>query len=165
MPRCARASGIIGVAMFKERFWQRREAGVQRLDETVGPLERRVLDRLWARPTRASVRDLQSDFPSTAYTTLMTTLDRLYRKGWLARVKEGRAFFYQPRSTREELASELARRAFERVIRNGNVVLKPVLSTLVDAVSEHDAEALDELERLVRERRDLDRRKRGEGAS
>jgi predicted transcriptional regulator len=75
----------------------------------------------------------------------------------------GRAFFYEPRSTREELASELARRAFERVLVTGNVVLKPVLSTLVDAVSEHDADALDELERLVRERRDLDREKRRGG--
>jgi predicted transcriptional regulator len=151
--------------MFKERFWQRREAAVRRVDETVGPLERRVLDRLWARPTRACVRDLQPDFPSTAYTTLMTTLDRLYRKGWLARVKVGRAFFYTPRSSREELASELARRTFERLLGTGNVVLKPVLSTLVDAVSEHDAAALDELERLVRERRDLDRGRRRGGAS
>ena len=151
--------------MFRELFWQRREAEVQRLDETVGPLERRVLDCLWARPTRASVRDLQPDFPSTAYTTLMTTLDRLYRKGWLARAKVGRAFFYEPRSSREELALELARRAFQRVLGTGNVVLRPVLSTLVDAVSEHDAEALDELERLVRERRDLERGKRRGGAS
>jgi predicted transcriptional regulator len=151
--------------MFKERFWQRPESGVQRLDETVGPLERRVLDRLWARPTRACVRDLQPDFPSTAYTTLMTTLDRLYRKGWLARIKVGRAFFYEPRLSQEELASELARRAFERALGAGNVVLKPVLSTLVDAVSQYDAEALDELERLVRERRVLDRGKGRGGTS
>ena len=164
-PRVVPGSGIIGLAMFKERFWQRRGAEVQRLDETVGPLEFRVLDRLWARQTRASVRDLLPDFPSTAYTTLMTTLDRLYRKGWLARTKVDRAFFYEPRSSREELAMELVRRAFQRVLGTGNVVLRPVLSTLVDAVSEHDAEALDELEHLVRERRDLDRGKRRGGAS
>jgi predicted transcriptional regulator len=150
--------------MFKERFWPRREREVPRLDEPVGPLERRVLDHLWARQTRASVRDLQPDFPSTAYTTLMTTLDRLYRKGWLARVKVGRAFFYQPRSTREEAAGEMARRAFERVLGTGNVLLRPVLSTLVDAVSRHDADALDELEQLVRTRRDLDRKTRRRGA-
>jgi predicted transcriptional regulator len=143
--------------MFKERFWPRREGEVRRLDESVGPLERRVLDCLWARTTRASVRDLQPEFPSTAYTTLMTTLDRLHRKGWLARVKEGRAFFYEPRLSREEVASALARQAFERVLGTGHGWLRPVLSTLVDAVSEHDASALDDLERLVRERRDVDR--------
>ncbi|HEX7778752.1 MAG TPA: BlaI/MecI/CopY family transcriptional regulator, partial [Vicinamibacterales bacterium] len=51
-------------------------------DETgrLGPLEWRVLEALWSRTTLASVRDLQPDFPEIAYTTLMTTLDRLYRK-------------------------------------------------------------------------------------
>ena len=150
--------------MFKERFWQRRESDVQRLEEMVGPLEQRVLDCLWARQTRSSVRDLLPDFPSTAYTTLMTTLDRLYRKGWLVRTQVGRAFLYEPRSSREDLALELARRAFQRVLGTGNAVLRPVLSTLIDTVSEHDAAALDELEHLVRERRDLDRGKRRGGA-
>ena len=58
----------------------------------LGPLEWRVLEALWARTTIASVRDLQPEFPDIAYTTLMTTLDRLHRKGVLLREKNGRAF-------------------------------------------------------------------------
>ena len=65
-----------------------------------GPLERRVLDALWAHGHPACVRDLQDRFPGVAYTTLMTTLDRLFRKGVLHRHKEGRAFVYQPTATR-----------------------------------------------------------------
>jgi predicted transcriptional regulator len=61
----------------------------------------------------------------------MTTLDRLHRKGVLERVADGRAFAYRPRVTQAEAA----------------------LSFFVDQVGDLDADALDELERLVRERR------------
>ena len=86
---------------------------------------------LWGRGAALRVRDLQPDFPDIAYTTLMTTLDRLHRKGVLDRVAAGRAFAYRPRFTRAEAA----------------------LSFLVDEVGGLDADTLDELERLVRERR------------
>jgi predicted transcriptional regulator len=97
----------------------------------LGPLEQRVLDALWVRRDHARVRDLQPSFPEIAYTTLMTTLDRLHRKGVVERVLDGRAFAYRPRLTRAEA----------------------VLSFLVDEVGALDADALDALERLVRERR------------
>lgn len=103
----------------------------------LGPLERRVLEALWASAGGARVRDLQPSFPEIAYTTLMTTLDRLHRKGVLERVSEGRAFAYRPRVTRAEAA----------------------LSFFVDQVGDLDAESLDELERLVRARREALERK------
>src|SRR5438477_7558476 len=62
-----------------------------------GPLEWRVLEALWERNDPGSVRDLQPAFAEIAYTTLMTTLDRLHRKGVLDRIKRGRAFFYTAR--------------------------------------------------------------------
>jgi predicted transcriptional regulator len=96
-----------------------------------GPLERRVLEALWGRSSDARVRDLKPSFPEIAYTTLMTTLDRLHRKGVLARVPDGRAYAYRTRITQAEAA----------------------LSFLVEEVGDLDIEALDELERLVRERR------------
>ncbi len=74
------------------------------LQSVFGPLELRVLDALWHRATAACVRDLQPAFPAVAYTTLMTTLDRLYRKGYLLREKSGRAFYYRPRVSREAIA-------------------------------------------------------------
>lgn len=90
-----------------------------------------MLETLWTWAGHARVRDLQPSFPDIAYTTLATTLDRLHRKGVLTRVADGRAFTYRPCVTRAEAA----------------------LSFLVDHVGELDATALDELERLVRERR------------
>ena len=71
---------------------------------------------------------------SVAYTTVMTTMDRLFKKGLLDRRKVGRAFVYRARATRQELENA-------------------ILSSLVDAVSDQDRALLDELERLIREKR------------
>ena len=112
----------------------------------LGPLERRVLEALWQRLEPSSVRALLQCFPNLAYTTLMTTLDRLHRKGWLDRTKSGRAFVYHPRWRRDELA-----RAENRA------VLRPLVSFLVETIDDVDTELLDELEELVRTRRIKDR--------
>jgi predicted transcriptional regulator len=99
------------------------------------------------------VRDLQPAFPGVAYTTLMTTLDRLYRKGTLVRRKEGRAFYYTPRASQQDLVSELAGTTFESLFLGDNVPTRPILSMFVDTVSERDETLLDDLEELVRARR------------
>jgi predicted transcriptional regulator len=124
------------------------------LDATFGPLEIRVLEALWARSAAAAVRDLQPDFPGVAYTTLMTTLDRLFRKGTLARDKRGRAFFYQPKATRDQLISQLAGSAFANLMPGAHEEMRPILSMFVDTVGARDQALLDELESLVRARRD-----------
>lgn len=124
------------------------------LDTVFGPLESRVLDELWSRATAACVRDLQPAFPGVAYTTLMTTLDRLFRKGVLRRDKSGRAFFYLPLSSREELRSQLAGSAFATMLPGDASAVRPILSQFVDAVGDRDRALLDDLEALVRARRD-----------
>ena len=55
----------------------------------LGPLEARLLELLWARPRAATVRELQRACAGLAYTTIMTTLDRLYRKRLLLRHRAG----------------------------------------------------------------------------
>lgn len=118
-----------------------------------GALEGRVLEALWKRDAPASVRDLQADFPETAYTTLMTTLDRLHRKGVLERVKAGRAFLYRPRYSSEELRARLASETLRRLLGADDAAIQPIVSFFVEAVSRRDREVLDDLEQLVRARR------------
>ena len=125
---------------------------------TFGPLEWRVLEALWSRDSSASVRDLQPEFQDIAYTTLMTTLDRLHRKGVLDREKQGRAFVYRPRLTRSQFESARAGDAVKAALRNGGS-LAPLASYLVDAVGDRDRELLDELESLVAQRRAEGRQK------
>jgi predicted transcriptional regulator len=124
-----------------------------------GELEVRVLESLWRRGTPASVRDVREVFPEAAYTTLMTTLDRLYRKGVLERARVGRAFLYRSRYTRSELEALLAANALEAFLGHEPSALRPALSFLVDAFGTRDEALLDELEALVRERREREERK------
>jgi predicted transcriptional regulator len=132
----------------------------RQLESNFGPLEIRVLESLWGRDTPACVRDLQPQFPGVAYTTLMTTLDRLFRKGTLLRTKSGRAFFYRPKLSQQELVSELAGSTFATLLPGDASSVRPILSMFVNTVGKHDHALLDELEKLVRARRD--ELKRGE---
>jgi predicted transcriptional regulator len=118
----------------------------------LGPLELKVLEVLWERNRAATVRNVQPSFPRLAYTTLMTTLDRLYRKGVLRRFRLGRAFGYEPRYSRDELFGQMVSgRVTELLASCGDSTV--LLSTLVEAVGHADAELLDELEALVRAER------------
>ncbi len=125
------------------------------LSSFFGPLETQVLEALWRVGRASSVRDLREFFPGVAYTTLMTTLDRLYKKGVLSRRKAGRAFLYAPLSSREDLEQRLALEALDAILGSfgSPTGMRPLLSTFVDAVSRRDEIFLDELEALVRARR------------
>ena len=121
----------------------------------LGPLEQELLSALWMRGS-ATVREmLDAGGINLAYTTVMTTLDRLYKKQLLNRSAEGRAFRYSPRYTQEELEKEAVGEAIRQLLGSGEAAALP-LSYLVEAVSEHDAGLLDDLQRLLDEkRRDL----------
>jgi predicted transcriptional regulator len=88
-----------------------------------------------------------------AYTTLMTTLDRLYKKRLLSRRKDGRAFIYAPLVTREELEDGIREDVIDGLLGRHATSVEPVLACIVDAVSERDLESLDELERLIKKKR------------
>jgi predicted transcriptional regulator len=122
------------------------------LEAVFGPLEARVLEALWTRDLPATVRDLQPQFALTAYTTLMTTLDRLHRKGVLDREKTGRAFSYRQRWSRADLVARLAGERLGALLAP-DPRLQPLVSFFVDAVTRRDTEVLDELERLIARRR------------
>jgi predicted transcriptional regulator len=126
----------------------------------LGPLEQRVLDHLWRCPEPVTVREVRSALGrDLAYTTVMTTLDRLFKKGLLERTPEGRAFRYAARATREAFSASLVRGLLSRLFRKG-ASAAPLLASLVDAVGDHDRELLPELERLVRQKERLLRRGR-----
>jgi predicted transcriptional regulator len=118
----------------------------------LGPLERQVLDETWRRG-EVSVRDICVAFnEQIAYTTVMTTLDRLFKKHLLDRRKSGRAFLYSPAVSREQLETGIREDVIEGLL-DGTEAIQPVLACIVDAVSEKDRELLDELERLVQEKK------------
>jgi len=118
----------------------------------LGPLEAKVLELLWGKGRALTVRHVLPAFPELAYTTLMTTLDRLYRKGWLIRRQRGRAFAYEPRCSREQLLSELVSGQVTDLLAASGASTA-ILSTLVHCVGRRDAALLDELDALVQAER------------
>jgi BlaI family penicillinase repressor len=132
------------------------------LSQQLGPLEQRMLEALWARGS-ATVRELlENSLPELAYTTVMTTLDRLFKKGLLTRSEEGRAFRYVPRFSCEELHQEAAGHALRQLLDASPASSLP-LSFLVEILGERDAQLLDDLRKLVeRKRRELGQREMGQ---
>jgi predicted transcriptional regulator len=126
----------------------------------LGPLERRVMDLLWSGDER-SVRDVCDQFgPDVAYTTLMTTLDRLFKKGLLTRRKVGRAYHYTAATSRDGFEHHVAADIVVGLLDHHPSTRLPLLSNLVEAVGEQDRQLLDELERLVREKQSELRKRR-----
>ncbi|MEO3870619.1 BlaI/MecI/CopY family transcriptional regulator [Nonomuraea sp. B12E4] len=80
----------------------------------LGELESTIMDRMWSNRRPASVRDVLEDLRrerEIAYTTVMTVMDKLHTKGLLRREPVGRAYVYEPISTKEAYTAELMRHA------------------------------------------------------
>lgn len=88
-----------------------------------------------------------------AYTTVMTTLDRLYKKGLLIRRKDGRAFLYTAKYSPEEMERTIAEDIIGSLFETSSGRVEPVLACIVDSVSDRDRLLLDELERLIMEKK------------
>lgn len=75
-----------------------------------GELEATIMDRLWDLDRPAVVREvadgLRPERPP-AYTTVMTVMETLYRKGWLRRERDGRAWRYTPTRSRSDYTAAL----------------------------------------------------------
>jgi predicted transcriptional regulator len=98
------------------------------------------MDRLWNWNHAATVREVLEDLAAQrriAYTTVMTVMDNLYRKGWLTRELDGKAYRYRPVSSREEYSAELMR---EVLAGSGDEVA--TLLRFVDRMTDQEASAV-----------------------
>jgi predicted transcriptional regulator len=105
-----------------------------------GELEAAIMDRLWELGRPASVREvadeLRPDRPP-AYTTVMTVMENLYRKGWLRRERDGRAWRYTPTRSRSDYTVALMQEALDT-----NPDRRTALAHFVLQLSPHDAALL-----------------------
>jgi predicted transcriptional regulator len=128
---------------------------------SLGPLEIAVMEVLWSRG-ESNVHEVgQSLARPLAYTTVMTTLDRLYKKGLLKRRKAERAFHYMALVTRRELAQRHAGNFLAEVLGGSESMRELLMSSLVDAAGPQDEAILDELERKIQLKRRELREQRG----
>jgi predicted transcriptional regulator len=105
-----------------------------------GELEAVIMHRVWDHSGSVTVRELYDELRNTraiAYTTVMSTMDNLHRKGWLARERDGKAYRYTAVASREEYSARLMR---EALAESGDA--EAVLSHFVAAMDGGQAEAL-----------------------
>jgi predicted transcriptional regulator len=105
-----------------------------------GDLEAAIMDRLWERDTPALVREIVDELRAErplAYTTVMTVMENLHRKGWLRRERDGRAWRYEPTGSRSGYTAALMNDAL-----NTNPDRRTALAHFVLQMSPQDAAAL-----------------------
>ncbi|HEV2615764.1 MAG TPA: BlaI/MecI/CopY family transcriptional regulator [Candidatus Acidoferrales bacterium] len=147
------------------RFLNIRRTQEERADPlqpfALGHLEISVMEILWSRG-ESSVRDVIRQLPrALAYTTVMTTLDRLYKKNLLERRKSERAFLYLPRLSREAWERKRAGDLVADFLAGSQRSSDLLISCLVEAVGQYDKALLDALEKKIRtKRKELFRRGR-----
>jgi predicted transcriptional regulator len=116
-----------------------------------GDLEAVIMHRVWEYGKPVTVRDLFDELSAErtiAYTTVMSTMDNLHRKGWLGRVKEGKAYRYTATASREEYSARLMREALDA---GGDT--EAVLSHFVAQIDSGESEALRSVLRKLRDLR------------
>jgi predicted transcriptional regulator len=120
----------------------------------LGELEAAILGALWDQRRTLSVREvlerLERSGSELAYTTVLTVLDRLHDKGLVAREKDGKAFTYWPKLSREAYLGEQAARMLTEV---EVPVQRDVLMAFLDSAEEADPAVLEELSSLIKARR------------
>ncbi len=123
----------------------------------LGPLEAGVMEVVW-RHGAGDVRQVAARLPRPlAYTTVMTTLDRLYKKGLLERRKRQRAFVYAAKLDRAQWlrhrAGALISAFFAAPPPSPRLGREAMLSCLLEAVESYDAGLLDQLEKRIQAKR------------
>lgn len=117
-----------------------------------GELEAVVMDRIWDRDGTTTVREIFDELAAEreiAYTTVMSTMDNLHTKGWLAREREGKAYRYWPTLTREQHSAQLMRDALD-----GGGRSDLVLTHFLEQISaEESARLRNALQRMARRAR------------
>jgi predicted transcriptional regulator len=138
------------------RFFKDRQAAP---GWALGHLEAEVMEIVWARGQRRVQEVMEALKRPLAYTTVMTTLDRLFKKGLLGRAKQDRAYVYSVRLSRAEWERRRASDLVAGYLSGRGPARELLLSCFLEAVGEHDALLLDELEKEIRKRRrELSRR-------
>ena len=125
----------------------------------LGHLEVAAMEILWKQGESNVHQVAQSLERPLAYTTVMTTLDRLYKKGLLERRKSERAYLYSARQSRQEWEHQAATDFVAGYLVRPHPAGELLISCLVDAVGQQNEKLLDELEKKIRlKRKQLDRR-------
>lgn len=124
--------------------------------EALGNLELNIMRILWESGGWLDVKGVVTKLDDPrAYTTIMTTLVRLHKKGLLDQKKIGRAFVYRPRVTQQAIVKRVLARVTD-LLFNGD--LTKLMPQLIDLDSELTEAQRDRLRAMADEIKDFDKR-------
>ena len=124
------------------------------LETSLFDLEAEIMEIVWDEGASFSVSHIHKHLESRrqiAYTTVMTTITRLFKKGLLTRDKEGKKYIYTAKMSREEFIEATTRQVMESLPQVGKDV---AVAYLVEQIAEADEHELDRLEALIQAKRD-----------
>jgi predicted transcriptional regulator len=131
----------------------RLRPGKKGIELRLHELEAVIMDVIWSRRLSCfavgdvlAILEKQRDI---AYTTVMTTVARLYDKGLLGRERDGKRYLYSPKLTREEFLESTAREVLAEAVGG-----QQAMAMLAEKVSEASSGELDKLEALIQKRRE-----------
>jgi predicted transcriptional regulator len=121
---------------------------------TLFDLEADIMEVVWSNEWSwfavSQVRDALLTQRGIAYTTVMTTITRLHKKGVLRRKRDGRRYLYHPEHSRDGFVQAMASEVIDSLDAHGQ---EAAIALLVDRVSRADSDELERLEAMIRARR------------
>lgn len=124
------------------------------LEKMLGKLEAQIMEAIWAANGPVCVEDVREALArggkGSAYTTIMTTLSRLYNKGLLARTMQGKAYYYTPRVSQRELTSNVAKQVIDGLLSS---LAEPAMAYFVEALSDDYPDKLAALEAMIQRKK------------
>ena len=128
--------------------------GNEGLNKMLGKLEAQIMEAVWNAESAVSVEDVRTALAKSgkeaAYTTIMTTLGRLYTKGLLAREMHGKAYLYTPRVSRRELTTNVTKHVIDGLM---SAFAEPAMAYFVEALSDDDPAKLDALAKMIEQKK------------
>ncbi len=113
-----------------------------------GELEEKVMDILWNKGN-ATVKEINEELSKKgekyAYTTIMTILDRLYKKGILDRKKEGKGYRYTPKLSREEFEEMVTEKVISEIVKANPSTAVAAFGGVIEELSEEEIKKLKEI--------------------
>jgi predicted transcriptional regulator len=122
------------------------------LSTNLGELELRVMEALWQHPHQdaKAVRDGLTGVRVPSLSTVQSALERLYRKAFVDRIKQGHAYTYYASVSRSALLGKMLGDVIQ-LLHDGK--METILSSFVQAAAELDENSLNNLELIIQQRR------------
>jgi len=122
------------------------------LNKFLGELEKKILDVLWEKKesTGREVFEKVSKEKKVAYTTVLTVLQRLVKKGLVSKEKKGEIYSYQPTLSKDDFTKYIYKQIIKGIM---DFSKSTTFSSFVEILSEYDSESLELLASIIEKKK------------